>query len=80
MTASFAYSDQQNAPFPEHCRQATLVWGDIAKTFLSSEIGQGVTNDDGSVKITYTFFEVTLQPDGTFSGKRIIGSDAQKAD
>lgn len=76
MTASFTFSDKEDAKFPDHCQASMQVWADICKTIAKSdEVGTGSPNIDGTVKIFYRAFEITLMPDGTFSGKRRTGSD-----
>lgn len=81
MSASFAYSDVEGTKFPDHCRAAVLTWNDIAGTIaMSEEIGKGVTKDDGSVELTFTYFTMTLNPDGTFSGKRLTSHATEPAE
>lgn len=80
MTATFAYSDTQGERFPDRCLAAMQVWGDLAKTIaLSDEVGRGTPNADGSVRLVYSTFEMTLLPDGSFSGKRRTNADTKAA-
>ena len=75
MTAAFAFSDKQDAKFPDACRAAMLVWGDIAKTIVGDEVGEGITfEEDGSVLLKYKTFTIALNADGSFQGKRITHS------
>lgn len=72
MTAAFSYSDKPDAQFPPHCMNAMIVWGEIAKTIISTDqVGRGECHADGSVKITFQSFEATFNPDGTFHGRRL---------
>lgn len=73
MTAAFTYSNKENDVFPDHCKAAMIVWGELAKTIVDDGIiGTGHCRKDGSVHVGYPAFEITLRPDGSFSGKRIV--------
>lgn len=76
MTAGFTFSKIEGAKFPDHCRAATMVWSDIAKTMMSPDaIGAGTCDTDGSVHIKHETFEITLMPNGQFFGKRLTAKD-----
>lgn len=70
MSGAFSFSDDKDATFPEGSMSCTQIIGDIERTMKSSELGEGSILPDGSVKIEYSLFTITLQKDGSFHGQR----------
>lgn len=75
MTLSFAFADTPEATMPAKGAQAALILGDIEKTVISNEIGDGKILDDCSIIINFETFRITVKPDGSFHGRRLSTHD-----
>lgn len=75
MTLGFSFSDKAEAALPQASIQAAQSLGDIEKTVIANEIGEGKVLDDGSIIITFELFRITVKPDGSFHGRRLTSRD-----
>ena len=68
---AFTFGDKQEDHLPQSCMPAVQTWAEIVKTIMAGEIGKGVPQG-GSLTLEYSFFDITLLPDGSFNGRRRV--------
>jgi len=70
MSVGFSFSDDKDAALPQRSRMAVISLGEIEKTMMAGEIGEGQVLSDGSVLVDFSAIRITFHPDGSFNGRR----------